>query len=136
MAKSYSVADILDKTLIVKTNTNARSYPSLNAPILRVFKTGEVAGVPYSYVTRDGVIWFMFDDVLTKKPYYISSAAISGFNLQEQGVKTTEEKAKEEEEKKAIQNRDIFDRIFDVIINVALLVLAAYLLNSIIQKKL
>jgi hypothetical protein len=136
MAKNYNVADLLDKTLVVKVNTNARSYPSLKAPILKTFKAGDVAGIPYTYVLRDGVVWFSFDDTVLGKPYYISSQAISDLNFKDQEIKTTEEKAKEKAELEALKNRDFFDRIFDVVINVVLLVLLAYLINSIIQKKL
>jgi hypothetical protein len=136
MAKSYNIADILDKTLVVKVNTNARSFPSLKAPILKTFKAGDIAGNPYTYVVRDGVAWLSFDDSILGKPYYISSEAISNENFKDQEIKTTEQKAKEKAELEAEKNKDFFDRIFEVLINVVLLVLSAYIINGIIQKKL
>lgn len=66
---TYSVDDIVGKTLIAKKKVAIKRQPSDTAPTVYTVSPGETVGVVYSWVSRDGSIWWMYYDT-NKNPYY------------------------------------------------------------------
>jgi hypothetical protein len=108
---SFSADDIINKTLIAKINVVAYSQPFITSPVYAAYKSGQTIGVVYSYVIKNGVIWWLFYDV-NKKPYYVQhkEGKFSLTSLKDQGAKTTAQKTKEKEEKEKEENSTILDK--------------------------
>lgn len=57
----------VDSTLVARKPVTVYSYPSTNAPIVKQYAKGSNIGIIYSYVLRDGVLWWQID-WFSKKP--------------------------------------------------------------------
>lgn len=66
---TYSANDIVGKTLIAKRAVSLKREPADMSATIYTTKMGETVGVVYSYVTRNGVVWWMFYDQ-NHRPYY------------------------------------------------------------------
>lgn len=66
---TFSVDQIVDKTLIAKKPVPIKRLPLDTAPTVYTVKPGETVGVVYSWVSRDGSIWWEYYDS-NKNAYY------------------------------------------------------------------
>lgn len=133
---TYSVDQIIGKTLIAKKPIDLVRYGSDNAPVIYTVKSGQTVGIVYSYLlpneNRSSLYW-SFDDA-DGRPYY-AKHGIGFFDvkaLQDSGALTVTEQAAAEAEKEL----SIGDKIFRLVKNLAFIGAGAYLLNTIINKKL
>jgi hypothetical protein len=98
MPETYSIKQLLDKTFFAKKKVAYYRRPGEKA--IGYFKAGSIIGNLYSYVTKSGILYFMFYDK-NKKPFYIKNNPGSGeldLNaLIKQGVKNEVQEAKEKE---------------------------------------
>jgi len=95
---TYSADDIIGKSLFAKKVVNLRKFASTEAPILAKTTPGDLVGVVYSYIKNpEGVWWQIKEDGKSfwafHGPGYFDVQAIK-----DQGVKTTQQKIKEEQE--------------------------------------
>lgn len=134
---SYDVADLLDKNLIASKDSVSRTLPRTEAPIFREYKKGEIIGKPYSFVERGGGVWLQFNRSDGKSHYFdLKQKAIDKNELSLQGVKTLEEKKKEQEEKEKEANKDWFDRLQPLILGVVALICVFFIAKEVIAKKM
>lgn len=67
--------DVIGSCLIAKSVTNIRETPSLNGKIVGTITPGQIVGPIYSWVERDGYVWWMFDYTIpgnTPGAYYVA----------------------------------------------------------------
>lgn len=103
--KTYTVNQLIDKTIIAAKETKLYSNPSGKGTVVGTVKAGQPIGKVYSYIkpnntTSDGRSWLMFDSSTYNKSYYVPNEAASGAGLKEQGTKTVTEELKDEADKK------------------------------------
>jgi hypothetical protein len=93
----FNLPQLYDKTFYAKSKVGIYAHPNAQKPY-RFIKPGEVVGVLYSYVNKNG-IWFMFYDA-NKKPYYTKSKpGLYSFEaIKAQGAKTVEEERAEKKD--------------------------------------
>jgi hypothetical protein len=101
---SYLITDFLDKTLYAVKQVPIRRYPEDKEKPIYIVKSGEMVGVVYSWIGIKANVrksnYFMFYDA-NGRAYY-TPAILSMYSMthaKEQGIKTTEQKIKEQEEK-------------------------------------
>lgn len=101
--KTYTVNQILDKTLIAAVDTKIYSGAKGTPTVLGTIKAGQPLGKVYSYLrpdqTGDGRSWLMFEGS-ANSVYYAPNEAASGTGLKDQGALTVAEEIKKEEEEK------------------------------------
>jgi hypothetical protein len=97
----FNAEEIIGKTLFAKGfPVNLRQYASTEAPIISKTQPGEIVGQVYSYLNKpDGVWWQIQRPTGGAVWARHNPAAFDLKALKEQGVKSTEERRKEEEEK-------------------------------------
>ena len=89
----YDVGDILGKKLYAATNVaTTRNYLPNSEPY-KLFTEGDLIGEVYSYIHKNGQIWWMFLDK-KGRPYYAKhhKGMFNQDALREQGVLTIREK--------------------------------------------
>ncbi len=59
---TYSANDIIGKTLIAKKNIAIKRQPSRGAPTVFTVRPGSTVGVVYSWIQREGALWWMMYD--------------------------------------------------------------------------
>ena len=130
---TYSMADLVGKTMIARKKCVSRSLPSSNSEIYEEYNTGDTIGKVYSYVKKNGITWLMFDAPNNKSYYFDLSQpnVIDKPALSEQGVLTGEEKQIIEAE----NSKGVFEKIYDSIFKLLLFASAIYLLKSVIDKQ-
>jgi len=101
----FSAADIVGKDLFAKANVNIRVLPDVTSKIVQTAKAGSRLGTVYSYVNRNGQIWWYLNNptgyVLHNASYLDTKA------LKEQGAKSTEQKIQEQED----ANKTVLDKL-------------------------
>ena len=133
---TYSVSDIVDKTLIAATLVPVKSMPLDTAPVIRKVAPKAPIGVVYSYLqpttNRKNLYWAFYDSF--NKPYYVEHIP-SYFDLKalrDQGVLTSKEK----EELKAKENESIKSFIERNITKIVLVIAGVAILKTIIQSRM
>lgn len=119
---SYSVDQIIGKTLYAKKNTPVYNLPSFyqNAQQKTIIKPGQIIGTVYSYVggsPGQPLNWMYKTKVgLQEVTYYTKHEEdnVDKNALVDQGVKTTNEIQKEKEE----ANKSTGDKLIDTLKNV------------------
>lgn len=95
---SYSLNDLIGKTIVAKGDVNLYRLPSDSAPIEYTVKPNNSVGVVDSYLlptSGRAYVYLMFYDT-NKRPYYMRwGSAINTSSLLNQGVKSDETKAAE-----------------------------------------
>jgi hypothetical protein len=94
-----NAGQIIGKTLFAK-----KQLDKLNSSLQKIgtFPAGQSVGVVYSYIQRNGIVYWMFYDAM-KRPYYVKHSADS-FQFSG-GVKEAFEKESAEKEKELIQQK-------------------------------
>lgn len=112
--KTYTVNQIIDKTITAATATKLYSGPRSNATVVGTVKAGQQIGVVFSYIRpdqADGKSWLMFESSYTPgtaaKVYYVPNEVASGSGLKEQGTLTVDEEMKKEQEELEKQNEPV-----------------------------
>lgn len=104
----YSAAQVIGKSLIAKTKINIRRLPSQTAEILSVTKPGQTVGKVYSYVEKEGFIWWQLNN--EKGPWVAHKAGWYSITaLKSQGAKTVEQEIEEKQE----NEKTITDKLSD-----------------------
>ena len=133
---SYSVDQIIGKTLIAKSEIPLYRFPNDGAEVVFKVSKGQSLGVVYSYLlpgpNRTNLYW-MFKDANDKAYYSEHKVDIYDVKeLQNQGALTLAE-----QQAAAIEaNLTTGDKIFRLIKNALLIGAGVYLVNTIIKKKL
>ena len=113
MAEIFNAADIVNKTLIAQTKVPVYRYPYSGAEIIGYINPGNPVGVVYSYLSpdaakeRDDLFW-MFAPAPGGASYYYTEQKPGYYSvsaLKQQGVISTEEKIKQEQEKQDALNQ-------------------------------
>jgi len=133
---TYSATEIIGKTLIARQPVNLYRAANDSAQKIYTVEPGQTVGKVYSYLSpgqnRSSLYWAFYDE--SGRPYY--ARHITGnfdiSSLSEQGALTVQEQAQQEAEAQMTTS----DKIFRLIKLIALYGAGAYLLNSIIKKKL
>lgn len=139
---SFSVDDIIGKTLYAKKSTPVYNLPSFfpNAEVKHTIKPGEIIGTVFSYVggsPGEPLNWMFKTKVGLKEVTYYTKHESDNVNkelLKDQGVKTTKEK---EEEKKEAE-KGTGQKLVDLLKKVALyggLFYGAFLIYKTVKKK-
>lgn len=68
---TYSANDIVGKTLIAKKNIDIKRLPSRLAPTVYTVRPGNTVGVVYSWIQKDGYVWWMMYDEKGQTYYVI-----------------------------------------------------------------
>jgi hypothetical protein len=133
---TYSADDVIGTTLYAKKAIKGLSLPSQNSTVLKTYKTGEMIGVVYSYISHtDGMYWQI------EKPggyFYVFHAAgnFSSQALKDQGVLTTTEKIEKKEEENTTTGQKIANQLTDLtsvikwVIIIALILIVVFELNK------
>lgn len=98
--KTYSVNQIVDKTLIAATDTKLYSNAKGSGTVVGTVKAGQPIGIVYSYLRpeqTDGRSWLMFEKSYNNFFFVPNEAASSG-SLKEQGTLTVSEEIKKEQD--------------------------------------
>jgi hypothetical protein len=66
---TYSVDDIVGKTLIARKPVQIKRFPQNSAPVVYTVPAGQPIGTVYSWVQTDGNIWWMYLDDKGKTYY-------------------------------------------------------------------
>lgn len=106
MSTIYNASQIIGKDLYAKKKITVRKSPSDTAAVAYTVNNGNRVGTVYSYLTRDGAIWWMLTDNNYVKH---EQNAFSIQALREQGAKTSEELEKEKEDK----NKPAFEKFME-----------------------
>ena len=132
---SYKVSDLIDKSLVAKVNVPVTRIAQDGAESVFTVKPGQSVGVVYSWVeptSGRSNLWFMFKDS-NNRSYFAENIA-GRFDvsvLQGQGVKTSEQKTKEQER----ANESLSDKIERNLKTIILIGAATYLGGKYITKK-
>jgi len=137
MTQTYSVEKLIGN--IFKAKTSVPVYRSVYAK--KAFYTvpaGGNIGTLYSWIEKNGVIWFMFYDS-KKKPYYVKhiegSGQIDASSFKTQGVKTVEEATKEQQQKEKESNMGQFELFISKYAKPGFLIVAGLVAFGIILKR-
>lgn len=104
--KTYTVNQIIDKTIIAATDTKLYSGARSTATVVGTVKAGQPIGKVFSYLRpdqADGRSWLMFETSYNKY-FFVPNEVASGSGLKDQGTLTLEEERKREEELRQKQN--------------------------------
>lgn len=95
---TYSADQIVGKTLIAKKPVALKRLPAKSAPTVYTVPTGGTVGVVYSWIQRDGLLWWMFYDS-NQKTYYAQQQpnTYDMGALGAQGVESLEQVQEDEE---------------------------------------
>lgn len=135
MSAQFDAADIYGKTLIAKKDVSLYRLPLDSAKPVYTVKAGQSVGVVYSHVEpkpgRSNMYWMFKDE--KERPYYAKheKGLYSVSAIKSQGVKTTEDKIKEE----ARANETTKDWIERNLKNIALIIGGAVVVGSIVKSK-
>ena len=94
----FSADQIINKTLIAKKNVDLTRSPG--GAVIYTVTPGENVGVVYSYIQRDGIVYWLFYDANQRT--YFAKHETNAFDvkaLKDQGAKDVVTETKEEEEK-------------------------------------
>jgi hypothetical protein len=100
--KTYTVNQIIDKTVTAGRETKAYSHNKGGAQVVATIKAGQPIGIVASYARpeqADGRSWLMFESSYNKV-YWVPNEAVASTGLKEQGTKTVAEEIREEQDKK------------------------------------
>lgn len=133
---TYSAEQIIDKTLIAKKPIKLVRYASDDAPVIYTVQPGQTVGIVYSYLlpgeNRSSLYW-SFNDADGRAYYAKHGVGLFDVKaLKDSGALTVQEQTEAEEEKQLTTG----DKIFRLVKNLAFIGAGAYLLNTIINKKL
>lgn len=102
---TYSVNQIIGKTLIAKVDTKLYSGTRGTPSVVGTVKAGQPIGIVYSYLRpdqADGRSWLMFDS--NGRFYFVPNEAASGTGLKDQGALTLKDEIKKEQEEEERRN--------------------------------
>ncbi len=123
---TYSIADLIGKTMIAKGSVSLFRLPYDNAPAIYDVKPGNTIGIVDSYVLpKEGrtAVYLMFYDKDRRAYYMRWGAPINTTSLIEQGVKSDVQKAEEAKGDSTIMDF-IQKNISLVVVTVALVAIA------------
>ena len=133
---TYSADQIIGKTLIAKRPIKLVRIASDDAAIVYTVESGQTVGKVESYLlpseNRSSLYWQFIDQ--NNRPYY-AAHAVGNFDVKsisDQGALTVTEQAAAAAEAELSTG----DKIFRLIKNLAFIGAGAYLLNTIINKKM
>jgi hypothetical protein len=133
---TFSANEIIGKTLIAKRPIDLYRAANDSAQIIYTVEPGQTVGKVYSYLApgaqRSVLYWAFYDE--TGRPYY-SKHKTGNYDissLSEQGALTVQEQAEQAAEAELTTG----DKILRLIKNIALIAAGAYLLNTIVKKKI
>jgi hypothetical protein len=140
MATQYRWKDLIDKSIFIKGDAKLYRSASDNAIPYATIKAGNPAGVLYSWVSAKvgrSVDWLMFYDK-NNKVYYVPviEGTVDLASLKAQGVKTSEERSKEEEDKNKKDAGAVSYYIEKYVPYILGAIIIVPVLKSIIDKKL
>jgi hypothetical protein len=126
---TYNANDVVGKTLFAKTSVDVFNSPGLTwTEKLYTVQPGNVVGVVYSWVNRDGTIWWQLEPgnkfVEHKRGRFDLNA------LKEQGLETTQEKEEAAKEAAKPWYEKLFKTASQTIITVAVISVIGYGLFS------
>lgn len=143
---TISLTQLYDKTLIANKDTPIYRYASLKLANgktqtpLKVIKKGEVIGVLFSSVEKNGDEWLMFKEpkALGGRSYYMlyKAGSLNYDSLKQQGVKTDEQLQKEEADKNLYEKSKFEYFISKYGIWVLITILAIPVVKTYVEKKL
>ncbi len=101
---SYSVNQIIGKTIFANKQTTLYSNPSGGGRVVGTIKAGQPIGVVFSYIkptdkTSDGRAWLQFDNSYLNS-FFIPDENASSAGLKDQGTMTVSEEVKAEADAK------------------------------------
>ncbi len=114
LSESYSVGDLVGKSLTVKRDVKAYDLPDTHSQVKAIWKKGSNIFL-YSWINNPEGVWFMYESALYPGSFdYILYTP--GTIKMPAGVKTIEQQIKDEQE----ANKSWTDKLFD---NINLLVI-------------
>jgi len=136
----YSMDQVIGKTLYANEAVNVYSLPDTSSSILFTVKTGDLVGSVYSYILRDGKLWWMLQPSgqLDKYGYVIHETnRFSESIIREQGSLTIKEveEAKKLAEMSTLETVGYYIKQLLYIAVPATLVYLAYKIYSIESQK-
>jgi len=129
---TYNSNDVIGKTLIANIPVNVYAEAS-NINLLYTVRPGNTVGVVYSWVNKNGVIWWQLEP-----GNKFVSHAIGKFNLQvleDQGLLTTEEKQEAEEDKNKTWFQKFLEGTSKKVLTGAALLAVGYIIFKQVRKK-
>ena len=129
---TYNANDVIGKTLIANIPVNVYAEAS-NINLLYTVRPGNTVGVVYSWVNKNGVIWWQLEP-----GNKFVSHAIGKFNLQvleDQGLLTTEEKQEAEEDKNKTWFQKFLEGTSKKVLTGAALLAVGYIIFKQVRKK-
>lgn len=115
---AYSAADIIGRTLTAKKTINVYKFPVDDSELLGQIHPGQTVGVVYSYLdaapgaNRSSLFWMFAPDPLGGNYFYTrhQEGDYDVSALKQQGVLTTQEKAKAAAEKAKYENMAWYEK--------------------------
>ena len=140
---TFNADQIIDKTLIAKVNIPIYRYAEDTAPAVYTVKPGASVGVVYSYllpnVNRTNLFW-QFQDQNGKFYYTEHKQGIYDISaLQQQGALTSLQITQQQQAAEAAATEaalPLTDKIFKLVKNIVFIGAGAYLINTLLNKKL
>lgn len=125
---TYSVNDIIDKTLIAKKKVEVYDSPNLNRQKLYDVQPSGTVGVVYSWVNKNGSIWWQ---LYPGNKFVIHDAnSFSLQALQDQGVVSTREQLEAEAEKNKPWYEKIAKSASKIIITLGVIAGVSYIIAN------
>lgn len=129
---TYNANDVIGKTLIANIPVNVYSQAA-NINLLYTVRPGNTVGVVYSWVNKNGVIWWQLEP-----GNKFVSHSIGKFNLQvleDQGLLTTEEKEQVKEEENKTWFQKFLEGTSKKVLTSAALIAIGYIILKQVRKK-
>jgi hypothetical protein len=102
-----SIDEVIDKTLFALKDVSIKRNPDENSVTVRTVHKGEKVGVVYSYVERDGYLWWILNPESTEFVLH-AEGSFDLEALKEQGTQTDAEKQRKAE----LESAGFFDKLF------------------------
>jgi hypothetical protein len=135
MIETFKPGDLYDKTLYAKKSVNIYTTPSSVGTKLRTISPGDMVGVIWSHVMRDGVLWWQLYD--NNKLAYVSHAEgkFSLEDLKAQGLVSTQQKEADKKAGEKTWYEKLFDSLGGTVTKVVIISGVAYVITTIIKSK-
>lgn len=131
-SNTYNANDVIGKTLIANIPVNVYAEAT-NVNLLYTVRPGNTVGVVYSWVNKNGVIWWQLEP-----GNKFVSHSIGKFNLQvleDQGLLTTEEKEQVKEDANKTWFQKFLEGTSKKVLTGAALITIGYIIYKQVRKK-
>lgn len=102
----YDMTDVAGKSIYSKSSVNIRSLPDINSKLISTVTGGDLIGIIYSHIQRNGKTWWMMQGggYVLHNPDYIDIKA------SEQGLRTVTQKIEAKKLADAKENETLGDK--------------------------